>query len=730
MFQLKNSIGKKLLFYIVLSSSSITLIFTIISFTIDYKNETEQMNQVFSFIERTNLDSISNAVYLLHNSQIKTQGEGIFKHQDIIATEINDEDGETLFSDLKSTTSNQESDYIFVVDWIPFLEGHIEKRDFPLVHADETDPIGILKVTLSKDNMYKRLSEKLIVFFSTQLVKTFIVSLIILILFNLLITQHLAKMANFLSAYADKAAKKPKNIILNRKIPKIKDEIEILKLAINEMYSESWKTKKAILENIRQGIIIIEEDLKIGSEYSPHVTILLGLDNVAGEDIKVILQKMDLDLHKTEQIRSTIECAIGFDDKLFLLNQHHLPTRVKFSKFNESQESIVLEVFWDIISDKEGIVEKIIMCFRDITYITAVEEKFEQSQLETKILHNIVNARVRNFEGFMQHWEWVYHECLECIERKDMNQLLSNLHTFKGTSSIVGFSEISMMVHYAEDYFYNNKPFINHEPSSDHLVKINSMVQAYDEVYKKYLADNLNNFSEDFVAVSSTNISNIYSDKKIKEVEKVSQFLEIYTKADLQINRILSPIREQLPNLSKRLSKPTPKVKAEGEDIFVKSSLKQVLTDILGHLVRNSLDHGLETVEERKKKGKKEVGTISMKFEVNKDKLLIAYEDDGCGVDLAKIQERCKDTNFKDENEIIDKLFDPGFSTRQEVTEVSGRGMGLYAVKKTFQQYGGDIKACLKSQSSATGQNFCFEMEIPLSIAENVSQLRQANQSV
>ncbi|MFK7823241.1 MAG: hypothetical protein AB8G05_03735 [Oligoflexales bacterium] len=178
--KLHQTIGKKLLFYIVLASSSITFIFTMISFAIDYRNEKTQMNKVFFFIERTNLSSITNAVYLLNKSQINSQGTGIFKHPDIIHVDILDEDSEPLFSEKKSeknTKSADTSNYIFIVDMLPFLKGHTETKVFPLIHSEESEPIGKLSVVLSKNNMYMRLAEKLFVFFATQLLKTLIVSL-------------------------------------------------------------------------------------------------------------------------------------------------------------------------------------------------------------------------------------------------------------------------------------------------------------------------------------------------------------------------------------------------------------------------------------------------------------------------------------------------------------------------------------------------------------------------
>ena len=115
------------------------------------------------------------------------------------------------------------------------------------------------------------------------------------------------------------------------------------------------------------------------------------------------------------------------------------------------------------------------------------------------------------------------------------------------------------------------------------------------------------------------------------------------------------------------------------------------------HLIRNSLDHGIESREERIKLGKPEKGTIKVSSFYSGAKVYIQIEDDGRGIDAKKIREKAitnrlisKDDNLS-EKEIYDLIFVPGFSLAESVTDISGRGVGMDVVKKNILDIRGDI---------------------------------------
>ena len=123
-------------------------------------------------------------------------------------------------------------------------------------------------------------------------------------------------------------------------------------------------------------------------------------------------------------------------------------------------------------------------------------------------------------------------------------------------------------------------------------------------------------------------------------------------------------------------------VRIEREDA---NSLKNILV----HLVRNAVAHGIESPEDRKRAGKREVGRITIKSWMEGDRIHVIVEDDGRGMDMKEIEKKMKELGIKGRPE--DAIFSPGFTTSETADEVSGRGMGLYAVKEFVDQKGGEI---------------------------------------
>jgi two-component system chemotaxis sensor kinase CheA len=121
------------------------------------------------------------------------------------------------------------------------------------------------------------------------------------------------------------------------------------------------------------------------------------------------------------------------------------------------------------------------------------------------------------------------------------------------------------------------------------------------------------------------------------------------------------------------------------------------VTDPLKHLVRNSIDHGLETPEERQAKGKPPTGNVEFKAYQRAGRVFVEIRDDGKGIDLTGIRQKAIEKGWiaadqvLSEDELLDFLFRPGFSTAPEVTELSGRGVGMDVVKTQLDQLGGTI---------------------------------------
>ena len=156
-----------------------------------------------------------------------------------------------------------------------------------------------------------------------------------------------------------------------------------------------------------------------------------------------------------------------------------------------------------------------------------------------------------------------------------------------------------------------------------------------------------------------------------------------------------------------------------GEDTEVDKNIIDNLSDPLMHLIRNAMDHGIETPEERLSAGKPEKGTVTLEANSTSGDIIVRVSDDGAGMDRNKIIQKAyeKGLTTKPENEITDKeafgfTLMPGFSTNDEVTEYSGRGVGMDVVHKNLENIGGSIIV-----ESEWGKGTTITMHIPLTLA-------------
>lgn len=157
-----------------------------------------------------------------------------------------------------------------------------------------------------------------------------------------------------------------------------------------------------------------------------------------------------------------------------------------------------------------------------------------------------------------------------------------------------------------------------------------------------------------------------------------------------------------------------------GEDTELDKTIVDNISDPIMHIVRNSMDHGIEeTKEERIAAGKDPQGEIILSAVHTGNEVIISIQDDGRGVDPQAVLEKAKRNNFltKPEEEYTKKdilalLMEPGFSTNKEVTEYSGRGVGMDVVKKNIESIGGVV-----TMTSEVGEGSCTTLKIPLTLA-------------
>ncbi len=217
-------------------------------------------------------------------------------------------------------------------------------------------------------------------------------------------------------------------------------------------------------------------------------------------------------------------------------------------------------------------------------------------------------------------------------------------------------------------------------------------------------------------------VTGIADPKLVKDFAQLSRITTELQKTAMSMRMV--PIRQtfqKMTRLVRDLSKKTAKkvdLVMIGEETEIDRNMVDSIYDPLVHMMRNSVDHGIQPPELRKKAGKSPTGTVRLAAYQKGGNIVIEIEDDGEGVATEKIRQKAMDRGLIQENdnlndfEINNLIFLPGFSTADKITDVSGRGVGMDVVKKGVEKLRGTVEL-----QSTPGEGSLFVMRLPLTLA-------------
>lgn len=356
---------------------------------------------------------------------------------------------------------------------------------------------------------------------------------------------------------------------------------------------------------------------------------------------------------------------------------------------------------YTVINDLKNIVE-------DIYYIPDLEQS-DSAEIIQKAGLQIWFTTDRPFEEihhFLSKTIFLKHlELVELEENKNFNKYLNK--TIKAQQKITDtslekkdFEQSTYMVSSTQNMI------------SVHVAKLDKLMDLVGELV---ISEAMVTHNPDLEGLKIDNFHKAASQhrKIINELQDIAMSIRMVPLAATfqKMNRIVY-------DMSKKLSKEV-KLKIIGEETEVDKNIIESISDPLMHLVRNAIDHGIESAEERKAKGKAEIGTIVLEAKNVGGDVLIIVKDDGRGLDKKKIFTKAKAKGLinKPESECPDQeiysyIFLPGFSTSENVTEFSGRGVGMDVVAQNIGAIGGTV-----SVDSIPDQGTTITLKIPLTLA-------------
>jgi len=217
----------------------------------------------------------------------------------------------------------------------------------------------------------------------------------------------------------------------------------------------------------------------------------------------------------------------------------------------------------------------------------------------------------------------------------------------------------------------------------------------------------------------ANNGSDIHLKSLVEEIERLSSQLRDTTMGIrmVPIGSLFSRFRRLVRDLSKDLGKEV-QLTTSGEETELDKTVIERLHDPLVHLIRNSMDHGIGMPDQREEQGKPRMGTVHLSAVHSGAQVLISISDDGRGIDPVRVRAKAEENGLiipgaeLSDNELYQLIFQPGFSTAEKITNVSGRGVGMDVVKRAIDSLRGTIDV-----TSAQGEGSTITLRLPLTLA-------------
>lgn len=346
---------------------------------------------------------------------------------------------------------------------------------------------------------------------------------------------------------------------------------------------------------------------------------------------------------------------------------------------------------------------------KEKSIITEIYTKPETFRILLELLNNVKND-LAEAENALMAGE---------VSRENIRNWMGHLHSLKGTSRFLELEELGEAAHRMEDIlteissgkkapreslesFKSAKAEI--KAGMDHVSQI--LVGMGEETRKRLTAEVI--FSRNEIDALETLVPR--SSKAYRIIQKAKK---------IPSQKLVEGWKDELERISQALSK---KVifRVMGESVPLPGNVYNIMKAPLVHLLRNCAEHGIETTEQRRKAGKPSVGLITFSAEVTEDAIRLQIQDNGKGIDKEKILRKANQLKEKDkllrpkidqlisENRYLAMLFLPGFSTSENVTDLSGRGVGLDVVQRAATEAGGSI-----SMKTVPGKGTKFILAFP-----------------
>ena len=473
----------------------------------------------------------------------------------------------------------------------------------------------------------------------------------------------------------------------------------------------------AMLQNMPQGVLTVMNGGHIHPEYSAYLATILETSDIADRHVmELLFSGCSLGADSLSQVDAAIASVIGEDEMNYEFNSHLLATEFDKTMADGRVKSLALS--WSPITSDDGNVDKLMLCVRDVTELKRLELEANTRKRELQMIGEILAVSQEKFHEFIDSARGFLDENRRLIEQNserredNINLLFRNMHTIKGNARTYGLLGLTNQVHVVEQSYDDMRQNTEAEWSRETLLadleSVKVLVDTYSHVNDSVLGrkgPGRRASVEKFLMVEKETVQQAVQQLLAADQNDPAAMRDALTRVGSTLHMIgtqplgetLAGAIDSLPSLAQELGKDAPVVAIEDRGIVVRTQAGGLLKNLFTHLLRNSVDHGIECAADRLAAGKPAAGRISLDLSVDDGKLWIRLKDDGRGLAIAKIRQRATEQNLitrgarSTDDEVAQLIFRSGFSTAEQVTEVSGRGVGMDAVRGFLEKEGGSI---------------------------------------
>lgn len=458
---------------------------------------------------------------------------------------------------------------------------------------------------------------------------------------------------------------------------------------------------RIMLDISGQAVFTFDSGFKVLPEYSSVCRDFFRME-IAGLDVRRLLFEKDAERE-------------DFTQGMNLLFNHKAQPDVVFDLLEDEmviQEKLARVVYRFIKPDR------VLVGITDVSESKELNIQLQKEERNKEMIFTAVSHQ-SYFRDLLRDAEDIFFllDSIIATENQDVSRirtLQNSLHTFRGNLSFFHFENTHQLVDELETY-------IGDMLNLEEAVEFHGSGLALKRVYFQELRNIVNTLGEDWLqGVDSVQVPR-------RQFQQLMNYIREYYPDD---SRLLSSLQtfykvpmkslfSQYPHLSRdiasKLGKNIEALQIEGGDFLVLPDTYREFSSSCIHLIRNMIDHGIESVLEREELGKDPRGSIQLKIRRQNSSIVLQFSDDGRGIDFSKVARKAYNRGLigsadsPNKAELIKVLFRSGFSTSANTMNISGKGVGLSAVKQEVKKLRGSIKVKTQENKGTT-----FTVELPI----------------